>query len=125
MQIAFVEISRFRKLHAVRVELDPERTLLVGANNSGKSSAMAALRRFLVPKERPIDLWDVSVSSWKALNELAAGWCVPTDEIPPGEDDRGLWRSLLPALDIWFDVPVTAALLHEAGLGIHIVSPAT
>ena len=29
MQIAFVEISRFRKLHAVRVELDPERTLLV------------------------------------------------------------------------------------------------
>ncbi|MCC8628519.1 AAA family ATPase [Xanthomonas vesicatoria] len=48
MKIRHIEIANFRKLQAVRVDLTDDTTLLVGANNSGKSSAMLALRRFLV-----------------------------------------------------------------------------
>ena len=48
MQIKFVEIQNFRKLKSVRIELAEETTLFVGANNSAKTSAMLALRYFLV-----------------------------------------------------------------------------
>lgn len=48
MHIQHLEIANFRKLLSVRIDLAAETTLLVGANNSGKSSAMLALRRFLV-----------------------------------------------------------------------------
>ena len=47
MHIEFVEIANFRKLLSARVDLSPQTTLFVGANNSGKTSAMLALRRFL------------------------------------------------------------------------------
>jgi len=43
MRIAFVEIANFRKLLSVRVDLHERQTLFVGANNSGKTSAMLAL----------------------------------------------------------------------------------
>jgi len=48
MRIDHLEILNFRKLLAVRVDLSARTTLLVGANNSGKTSAMIALRHFLV-----------------------------------------------------------------------------
>jgi len=47
VHIEFVEIANFRKLLSARVDLSPQTTLFVGANNSGKTSAMLALRRFL------------------------------------------------------------------------------
>ncbi|OPD96494.1 AAA family ATPase, partial [Pseudomonas aeruginosa] len=48
MRIQHLELANFRKLKSVRIDLAAETTLLVGANNSGKSSAMLALRKFLV-----------------------------------------------------------------------------
>ncbi len=42
MHIAFVEISNFRKLLAIRIDFNRETTLFVGANSSGKTSAMLA-----------------------------------------------------------------------------------
>ncbi len=52
MRIDFVEIANFRKLFSTRVGFGPEKTIFVGANNSGKTSAMVALRTFLVGRER-------------------------------------------------------------------------
>ncbi|MDB5038093.1 MAG: hypothetical protein JWQ35_1621 [Bacteriovoracaceae bacterium] len=52
MRINFIEIQNFRKLKSVHVELDDETTLFVGANNSGKTSAMLALGHFLVDQKR-------------------------------------------------------------------------
>ncbi|MGN5642877.1 ATP-binding protein, partial [Burkholderia multivorans] len=52
MHIEFVEIANFRKLLSTRVGLSSERTVFVGANNSGKTSAITALRYFLVDRER-------------------------------------------------------------------------
>ena len=47
MNIVFVEIQNFRKLKACRVEIAKQETIFVGANNSGKTSAMDALILFL------------------------------------------------------------------------------
>lgn len=45
MRISKIEIGNFRKLVAVRIDLAADKTVFVGANNSGKTSAMTALRR--------------------------------------------------------------------------------
>jgi predicted ATP-dependent endonuclease of OLD family len=69
MRIAFVEIQNFRKLKAVRVDLHPKRTLLVGANNSGKTSAMLCLGHFLVESRR-FRPNDFTLSNWTGLNSV-------------------------------------------------------
>ena len=78
MHIQHVEIGNFRKLKAVRVDFAPDKTVFVGANNSGKTSAMVALRRFLVDPSA-FSITDLTLSHWKALNEfcgkLGAGGC--------------------------------------------------
>ncbi len=47
MYIKDIEIGNFRKLKSVRIAVSDETTVFVGANNSGKTSAMLALRYFL------------------------------------------------------------------------------
>ncbi len=52
MKISFVDIQNFRKLKQCRVELSKEKTVFVGANNSGKTSAMDAMIVFLKNKDK-------------------------------------------------------------------------
>ena len=47
MHIAFVKIQNFRKLKACRVDIAKRNTIFVGANNSGKTSAINAMTLFL------------------------------------------------------------------------------
>ena len=61
MHIAFIEIANFRKLLSVRVDLAETTTLFVGANNSGKTSAMLALRRFLSPQTKGFETHDITL----------------------------------------------------------------
>lgn len=71
MHIQHVEIGNFRKLKAVRIDFSEQKTVFVGANNSGKTSAMVALRRFLVePSEFTVN--DLTLSHWTKINEMAA-----------------------------------------------------
>ncbi len=48
LKISFVEVQNFRKLKSIRIDFDGQTTIFVGANNSGKTSAMLALRYFLL-----------------------------------------------------------------------------
>jgi len=65
MHIEYVEIGNFRKLQSVRIGLSDKTTVFVGANNSGKTSAMIALHRFLVEDERSnFSLNDFTLSHW-------------------------------------------------------------
>ena len=52
MNIAFIEIQNFRKLKSCRVEIASQETILVGANNSGKTSAMDSMIMFLIKHRR-------------------------------------------------------------------------
>jgi predicted ATP-dependent endonuclease of OLD family len=102
--IKFVEIANFRKLLSVRVDLAEKQTLFVGANNSGKSSAMLALRRFLVPRRCPFELHDVTLCHWPAIDRIGQSWidAKRADEVV--ELTLEPWLPLLPALDLWLDV---------------------
>ncbi|MDU8361055.1 AAA family ATPase [Pseudomonas syringae group sp. J309-1] len=99
MRIQHLEISNFRKLLSVRIEFANETTLLVGANNSGKSSAMLALRRFLVSKASAFRLQDLTLCHLTKLDEIGKEWENPPAnfEIPTAKD----WADWLPSLDIW------------------------
>ncbi|TXH68442.1 MAG: ATP-dependent endonuclease [Thiothrix sp.] len=98
MRISFIEIKGFRKLQSCRLDLDPKKTLLVGANNSGKTSAMIALRKFLITPKN-IDIRDISIQYWSDIEEVGKAW------ESGGEACINL-ESLMPSLDIWLDVPI-------------------
>jgi predicted ATP-dependent endonuclease of OLD family len=108
MHIKHVEIGNFRKLRAVRVDFAKDKTVFVGANNSGKTSAMAALRRFLVPPAS-FSINDFTLCHWKTLNDLASEWeaAFEAKKTPPELN----WSGLLPFLDVWLDV-ATGELHH-------------
>ena len=55
--LRFLELCQFRRLGKVQLDIDKKTTILVGANNSGKTSVLAALRHFLadgMPAVKPL-----------------------------------------------------------------------
>ncbi|EGQ8058068.1 AAA family ATPase [Vibrio parahaemolyticus] len=101
MKISFVDIQNFRKLKCCRVEFAKEQTLLVGANNSGKTSATDALICFL-DKGKKIASTDFTLCNWMALNEFAESWMkhgATVAELPE-------WQPYCPSLDVWIDADV-------------------
>lgn len=104
MYVEFVEIANFRKLLSARVDLSPKTTLFVGANNSGKSSAILALRRFLTPRRCPFDIHDFTLCHLPALVNIGETW-IQTHQAG-GVADLSLdsWVHALPTLDLWLQV---------------------
>ena len=107
MRIAHLEIANFRKLLAVRVDLNTGTTLLVGANNSGKTSAMIALRHFLVDSGC-FCMNDFTLSHWPKIRSSGDAWLDTSEDAP--KIDRNAWTEVVPTLDIWLDV--SAQELH-------------
>lgn len=104
MRIRFVEIANFRKLLSARIDIADETTLFVGANNSGKTSAMLALRRFLVPAHCPFELHDFTLCHWPVIDVIGQSWI---DAHKVGSTialDLDPWLSVLPSLDLWLHV---------------------
>lgn len=104
MHLEFVEIANFRKLLSVRVDLSTETTLFVGANNSGKTSAMLALRRFLTPRRCPFDVHDFTLCHWRPLITIGEKWVEAHKTAGVVELDLDPWVQVLPTLDLWLQV---------------------
>lgn len=102
MHIAEIKIRNFRKLKEVAVDFRPDTTLFVGANNSGKTSAITAMCLFL--KGGKFSVYDFPLSNHLKINEL-----FEKIEAPAEQDLDGIF----PALDLWF---------HVEGKNIHYVS---
>lgn len=107
MKIAFIDIQNFRKLKCCRVELSKNITLFVGANNSGKTSAMDALIMFLKrARQKDLSTKDFTLSNWNDINKIATDWI--NNQNP---DDLSLepkqWHPHIPSIDIWLDVEDT------------------
>ncbi|MDP1728474.1 MAG: AAA family ATPase [Bacteroidota bacterium] len=102
MKIEFVEIQNFRKLNSCRVNFDEKETIFVGANNSGKTSAMDALMYFLKDKSR-FTTRDITLSNWKELNEIGNSWISESGSSSMDFHIKELTQ-LLPHLDIWLSV---------------------
>lgn len=103
MHIDFVEIANFRKLISTRIGFSQDKTVFVGANNSGKTSAITALRYFLVERERSSFCFnDFTLSHWPSINSMGLAWEAAhtnEQELPQPE-----WESFLPFLDVWLHV---------------------
>jgi predicted ATP-dependent endonuclease of OLD family len=107
LKIAHFDIQNFRKLKTCRVELAGKSTIFVGANNSGKTSAMDALIMFLKKsKRREISTTDITLSNWAAINKIANDWVTNASAKPPKQPDLSLntWRPHFPTIDVWLNV---------------------
>ena len=99
MNIAFVEIKNFRKLKSCRIDLSPKSTVFVGANNSGKTSAMFALVKFL--KKRQLVVEDFTLSNLAAITHLGERYIDEANPITPSIED---WKEICPFIDVWLNV---------------------
>jgi len=104
VHIEFVEIANFRKLLSARVDLSTTTTLFVGANNSGKTSAMLAMRRFLSPRRCPFEVHDLTLSHWPNLIALGESWIAARNADEVVDLTIEPWVSSLPTLDLWLHV---------------------
>src|SRR5713101_4716213 len=97
MHISALRIKNFRRLKSVFLDLAEDISILVGSNNSGKTSAAHALQLFVNPSREQFSIHDFSSDCWAAFNSF-------------GNRDEG---ALLPkiAIDLWFRVE--AADLHR------------
>ena len=103
MKISFVVIQNFRKLKSCQIEFADEETVFVGANNSGKTSAMDALMLFLGGK-RKMTTMDFTLSNWRDLNQFGKDWIKEDIEEFGFKKTLDSWRPYLPALDVWIEV---------------------
>jgi predicted ATP-dependent endonuclease of OLD family len=96
MQISALRISSFRRLKNVLIDLAQDISILVGSNNSGKTSTAHALQLFLNSKET-FSVHDFNSSCWLAMDEFG----------------DGVEGAVLPkiSIDLWFKVE--AADLHR------------
>ena len=99
MNIAFVEIKNFRKLKSCRIDLSPKSTVFVGANNSGKTSAMFALVKFL--RKRQLVVEDFTLSNLAAITHLGERYIDEANPVTPSIED---WKEICPFIDVWLNV---------------------
>ena len=99
MRIVSIIIQNFRKLFECHIDISKETTLFVGANNSGKTSAMDALAKFLT--NRSFVFNDITISNRIDINKIGAKWVEADCQLPT---DLLEWDAIVPKIDIWLDV---------------------
>ncbi len=102
MKISFVELQNFRKLKCCRIDFSDKETIFVGANNSGKTSAMDALILFLKEKSN-FRTQDFTLSNWKKIDDIGISWLEQGTDTEVDYKEKE-WDKLLPQLDIWLNV---------------------
>jgi predicted ATP-dependent endonuclease of OLD family len=112
--LACIELSRFRRLAHALVQIDKKTTVLVGANNSGKTSILLAIRNFLAAGQ-VFGAFDISLDQWPALRALGEEWEKLTEDPASAAGDVAKWEGQLvtllgcmPTLDLWFDAQTGA-----------------
>lgn len=102
MNIESVHIRNFRKLKNCHIDLGEKETVFVGANNSGKTSAISAIIWFLKNTEK-FTLKEFTATNWALIDELGDQWLIhdPVDEALLNSHK---WDDIVPSLDIWINV---------------------
>lgn len=102
MLINFIHIQNFRKLKNCRIDFSEKETLFVGANNSGKTSAMDALILFFKYRNK-FNTKDFTLSNWSNINAIGEKWLLEKDRLKIDLTIKD-WELHLPVLDIWLKV---------------------
>ena len=108
MKLSKIHIGNYRKLKNCIIEFDDKQTVFVGANNSGKTSAMQAIISFLKDNNR-FTANDFTLTNWKELNEIAEGWV--NENVGSPKPILTDISDLLPTMDVWIDVSEKDAYL--------------
>ncbi len=104
MHIEFFEIGNYRKLKLVHIDVSTESTIFVGANNSGKTSAMVCLSQFLIHYKDGLDINDFTISCIPTIIKIGLAWEeLYANDAPPPEDISE-WSDILPFIDVWLNV---------------------
>ena len=108
MKISSFKLKNYRRLVDTSLVLDDKKTILVGANNSGKTSCIGALHTFLVRPEN-LKIRDVSKQNWKKISEI--GTELEKDQLATEELGTLSQRltELLPSLDVKISAKVSEA----------------
>lgn len=99
MKISSFALKNYRRLASVTLVLDDKKTVLVGANNSGKTSCIGALHTFLKSPDN-LKVRDISKRNWKGIQKLGEQ---VEQEFPASDKMQELSDdlvSLLPSVDI-------------------------
>ncbi len=111
MKLQAYRLQNYRRLRDVVIELDSEISIFVGANNSGKTSAVQGLYSMLRGDVKKFELFDFSAALWAEIDVI--GRSASGDEEAPkrlpsilldlwfrvGEDDLATAMSLLPSTE--------------------------
>jgi len=80
MRLKDIKIENFRILREVELSLEDTTTLIVGRNNSGKTSIAELFRRLLTDKTLHFRLEDFSLGSHEAFWTSFTSWCAGAEE---------------------------------------------
>ncbi|WP_229210126.1 AAA family ATPase [Duganella sp. Root1480D1] len=95
MKLQAYRLQNYRRLRDVVIELDDEISIFVGANNSGKTSAVQGLYSMLRGDAKKFELFDFSAALWGEIDAVGN-----TAE----EEDESHKRLPSILLDLWFRV---------------------
>ncbi len=105
MKISCLEIQNFRKLKSCRIDIADDTTIFVGANNSGKTSAMDCLILFFKDKKN-FTTQDFTLSNWENINKIGDDYIAYSNETDFDESKLSIsaWQTFVPQLDVWINV---------------------
>ena len=102
MKIQSVHIRNYRKLKNCHIEFGEKKTVLVGANNSGKTSAISAIVWFLKNTER-FTLKEFTATNWTLINTIGEKW-LEKDSVDDTLLSSHQWDNIVPSMDVWINV---------------------
>ena len=102
MKIQSVHIRNYRKLKNCHIDFGEEETVLVGANNSGKTSAISAIAWFLKNTDR-FTLKEFTATNWASINEFGEKW-LEHDSVDEALLSSHKWDDIVPSMDVWIKV---------------------
>lgn len=90
MHLSNIRLVNYRRLADVKIDLDREISIFVGANNSGKTSVAHAMHFFIGGTRDRFSFHDISASRWNDIDAFEAG------------QDGASLPTL--SIDLWFEV---------------------
>ena len=113
MRIHQVKIKNFRLLADVELVLEDETTVIVGRNNSGKTSLSEVMRRLLTDSTATFQLEDFSSASYSKF-------CAALDARNQGLEENAI-RALIPAIELRLHCRYDPAKMELGPLGPFVI----
>ena len=123
MNITSTKIKNFRLLSDVELALEKETTVIVGRNNSGKTSLTEVIRRFLGNDSPSFQLEDFSINCYEKFFKLFQRILADEEKIeaPLDESSEIEFRDDLPAIELCLTIEYDKSLPNFGALSPFII----